>query len=96
MIQIPIDAVPNQEFLTTVGGQQCRIFIRTLGTNTYFTLQVNGIGYVCQSIRCQDRTPIVHAAYSGFKGDFMFVDLDAQDPPQYEGFNQRWILVYEE
>lgn len=94
MIQIQIDAVPNQEFMTNVNGQQCRIFIRTLGTSTYFTLQVNGIGYVCQSIKCQDRSRLVRASYLGFKGDFMFVDLDAEEAPQYTGFNTRWILVY--
>lgn len=92
--QIPISAVPNQEIITVLNEQQCRIILRTLGNNTYFSLTENIIGTVCDGVLCVDRSALVRAEYTGFVGDLTFIDTEANDDPIYTGFNTRFLLLY--
>ena len=92
--QIPIDAVPNQEIITVLNEQQCKITLRTLGDNVYFSLEESNLGIICQGVRCVDRSALIRAAYTGFVGDITFIDLEANDDPVYTGFNTRFLLLY--
>lgn len=92
--QIPLDAVPNQEKITNIGDQQCRLVVRTIDGNTFITIESEAQGYLCRGVLCVDRSAIIRADYLGFEGDFTFVDTDGEEPPHYTGFQDRWVLLY--
>jgi len=91
--QIPIDTVPNQEIMTILNGQQCRITIRTIKNNTFLSLETNA-GIICQNVLCVDRSAIARSNH--FIGDLIFIDTEGEESPVYTGFNSRWLLLYNE
>lgn len=93
MYELPIDAVPNQTFRATLGGQYCTINLRTLGGELFADVLVNAVPII-QNRRCLNQARIVREAYLGFIGDLMFTDSQGSDDPVYTGLGARFLLVY--
>lgn len=94
-VQIPLRKIPNQSLSCVLAGQSCIITIRMLGKDLYLSLSKDGIP-ICQNVLLVDRSAIVRAAYTGFVGDLIVVDKAGQESPQYTGWNDRWLLLYNE
>lgn len=94
-VQIPLRQIPNQSLACVLSGQSCVITIRMLGENLYLSLSKDGAP-ICQNVLLVDRSAIVRAAYTGFVGDLIVVDKAGQENPQYDGWNDRWVLLYNE
>lgn len=105
---VPIAANPNETLQIVLAGQNCSIELRTLDgyatTDTVsfddskpyvaFTLDVSGVS-ITRTQNCLNRKRLlINRQYLGFVGDFMFVDTQGQDDPQWEGLGTRWVLVY--
>lgn len=43
-----------------------------------------------------DRSRIVRAEYTGFKGDFIAVDTGGKGAPFFDGWGSRFFLLYSE
>lgn len=97
---IPLQAVPSQTLVVTLGAQQCTInvyqkfygvFLDLFATNTISgplpTLIIGG--QICQNINL-----IVRSLYLGFIGDLAFVDTQGKSNPIYTGLGTRFLLVY--
>lgn len=93
MLNIPITAVPSQQFNATLGGQPCQLSVYTLSSGLYMDVSLNG-AVVVQGIRCQYNNRIVREAYSGFIGDLAFTDLQGTNDPTYDGLGGRYLLIY--
>ena len=96
MEQIPLDQIPNQEFNVTLNDQDCTLHLYQSGRRMYLDLSADG-ETIRQGCICTCRAPILGTSTT-FEGNLYFVDTlstsDTQEPPQYSGLNDRWILIY--
>lgn len=93
--QIALQQVPNQSLVCSLAEQSCVITIRMIGKNLYLSLSKENTP-ICQNVLLVDRSAIVRAAYTGFVGDLIVVDKRGQESPVYTGWNDRWVLLYNE
>lgn len=90
---IPLKQVPSQAVNVLLAGQPCTIELRLMGGRQYFSLSVNGT-VICRNVLIVDRSRIVRAAYTGFIGDFVVIDTQGTEPPEYTGWGTRWLLAF--
>ncbi len=90
---IPIQPVPNQNFITNLGGQAAQINIYAKSTGIFMDLLVSNSPIV-SGVICQDRNRIVRNNYLGFVGDLCFVDQQGTSDPLYTQLNSRFLLMY--
>jgi hypothetical protein len=98
MLQIPIQAVPQQSLNAVVAGQNVSISLYTLadqwGTNLYADV-TNGATVLRTAVRCLNLGRwLVDCGYLGFVGDFAFVDTQGNSDPQASGLGSRFLLMY--
>jgi hypothetical protein len=93
MQQIPIQPVPAQTLKTVLDGQNCQIAIYQKTQGLFFDLSVDGARIVAGVI-CLDAVPLVCVQYVGFVGNFMFIDTQGTEDPEYSGLNSRFQLIY--
>lgn len=96
MQTIPIQAVPVQTVSTVVDGQNCQIYLYLNPQGLFFDLNVNGVDVV-DGVICQDANPLVCIQYTGFQGNFVFIDTQGSDDPNqtnYMGLGTRFNLLY--
>lgn len=91
---VPLAAVPSQTLSIALAGQNCDISVYTLSTGIYFDLTVNELpitrGVICRNLA----RLLLDRGYKGFVGDFVFVDSQGVDDPEYTGLGTRWLLIY--
>jgi hypothetical protein len=92
---IPLRDVPNQSILTTLSNQQVQLNIYQKRTGLFMDLYSSN-ALVLGGIYCVNQTFCVINVYLGFVGDFMWVDLQAQNanPEAGLGIGSRFQLVY--
>lgn len=90
---IPLKQVPSQAVNVLLAGQPCTIELRLMGGRQYFSLSVNGT-VICRNVLMVNLSRIVRAAYTGFIGDFAVIDTQGDEPPQFTGWNTRWLLAF--
>lgn len=97
MLELPLEATVNQEFLVTLGGQDCTIALCQRGAGMYLDLRVSGVT-VCQGAICQPGMGIVQRATDAFAGQLYILDERSrpmeQQPPQWQGLGSRWRLYW--
>lgn len=103
---VPLTAVPSQLVQAVLGGQSVAISIYQLGMapvqDLYLDLISNGTPIVnCRRCRAYSGSAteaapflLLDAAYWGFQGDFLFIDTEGDEDPQYSGLGARWQLIY--
>lgn len=55
---------------------------------------VYGGNPICNARLCTDRTSVNNHAYLGMPQALFWADTQGNEPPQYSGFNTRWLLCY--
>ena len=93
MIQINISALPWQEFSVVLDGQNCVISLRQVAESMYCNLTCNEVD-IFKGRKICNGPPINTYPSPNFKGRLMMIDTLGNSDPQYEGLNERWILVY--
>lgn len=97
MLRIPLQTVPSQTLAVTLARQAAQIALRQNGDSLYFSLSI-GTRYFVRTRICRDRQRLLlDVKYKGFIGDFMFVDTQGTEDPQYAGLGgatARYQLVY--
>lgn len=92
MLELPLEATPDQEFLITLDDQDCTIAVYQRGARLYLDLAVGG-QIVRQGALCQSGEPVLHGATAAFRGQLYFVDHHSQPrrqaAPQWEGLGTR-------
>lgn len=91
--RIPLKQRPSQAVNVTLDGQPCTIILRLMDGRQYLSLSKGGT-VICDNAQIQNRTKIVMAAYTGFTGDLICIDLQGDEPPQYTGWGARWVLLF--
>jgi len=95
IVSIPVSSVAYQTVNATLSDQNCTIVLRTLGDRQYFSLSISGT-IICENILMQNRTGMVRASYSGFSGEIIAIDTQGDEPPAYDGWGTRWLLLFNE
>jgi len=93
MQQVPVTDIPSQTFSIALGGQSCRLTLRTFTTGLYCDLYIDDALVLAGAI-CENRNRIVRNSYLGFEGDLMFVDTQGMDDPSSPGLGARFLLLY--
>ena len=93
MVKIPLQQTPSQKLRVVLDGQNCTLLIYYRFGNTYLDLYVGG-ELVQQGAICQNRAGVITVANSTFTGSLHFLDLLADEPPDYNLFNDRFILLF--
>lgn len=105
--QVTLAAEASQTVQFVAAGQNCAISVYTKNGYDYsdptlstpkpyiaFDLSYNGI-QVTSAQNCLNLTRLLkNRQYLGFVGDFMFVDTQGSDDPEWEGLGTRWLLLY--
>lgn len=92
---VPLLEASSQTLSITLGGQSCRINLRTRSTGLYCDLYVNDM-LIIGGVACRNLTRIVIDGYLGFVGDLMFSDTQGTDDPSSPGLGSRFLLFYVE
>jgi hypothetical protein len=93
-LRIPLDKIPSQNFNIVLNGQYCGIKIYQKYNQVFCDLTLNE-RVLFKGVRCLNLVNIVPGDYLGFNGKLYFADLNGTEDPDYTGFNDRWVLVYE-
>lgn len=92
---IPVSPIPAQRLAVTLNHQNCVITLRSLGGKQYITLDCNGERVFTNTI-IVDRIPLKKYNYLPFIGDIACIDKQGTSDPDYQEWNSRFFLVYDE
>lgn len=97
MLELPLEATVNQEFLVTLDDQNCTIALYQRGPGMYLDLRVGGVT-VCQGAICRPGMGIIQVATGAWQGQLYMLDErsqpDRQQAPQWRGLGARWRLYW--
>lgn len=105
---VPLGSNPNETLQIVLAGQNCAIELRSLDGYAYadsigldnkheylaFSLSVSGVSITNTALCLNRKRLLVNRQYLGFVGDFIFVDTQGDEAPQFAGLGTRWLLVY--
>lgn len=108
MQEIPLNPSQSQTAQIVLGGQQCAIAVytkvgyeltdvvelETVIQIIYFDLTVNGVDITSTQNCVNLARLLLNRQYLGVVGDFVFIDTQGNEDPQWEGLGTRWVLVY--
>ena len=93
MLKIPLKQIPSQKIRVVLGGQNCTLSIYYRFGSLYMDLYV-GDNLVEQGAACRNRASIIRVSNSYFSGSLHFLDLLGDKDPDYQLFNDRYILLF--
>jgi hypothetical protein len=93
MKKIQLKNVPNQKFKVVLDGQNCQVKLYYRFGSMYLDLSCNDVQIISGAI-CRNRAGIVTKATNDFKGQLHFVDLLGENDPQWQGFGNRFSLLF--
>lgn len=93
MLFIPVNDVYAQTFQVQLDGQACVVNLYQKSTGMFCDLLLDG-AVICTGVPCQNLNRIVRAAYSGFVGDLMWMDIAGSNDPSSPGLGFRYLFCY--
>ena len=93
MLQIPLQAIPNQVLNTIVGGQYVQINLYQKDQGLFMDVNANSVE-ICSGVICLNEVRIVREKYQGFIGNLLFYDTQGLSDPVYTGLDGRYQLLY--
>jgi len=93
MQTIPLQPVPAQVSKVVLGGQNCQINIYQKPQGVFVDITADDLEIIVGTI-ARDIAPLVSREYTGFLGNFLFIDTQGNSDPSYAGFGSRFSLVY--
>ena len=94
---VPLQPVPSQQALCSLGGQNTQVNCYQLSTGFFIDVLVDN-KQIIGGVICENLHRIVQSAYLGFIGDFTFLDTRGENDPYYTGLgpnaSARFQLIY--
>lgn len=94
-LEVPISAIPYQEFYIILNNQNCFITLRQLGDYLYASLRVDS-NVIFSNVICNINAPLNVYPSPYFTGILQFYDEKGTDKPHYSELGTRWKLKYRE
>lgn len=92
--QIPLEAIPNQQFNIVLDDQNCTFRVYQRGNNLYLDLDANKTEIV-RGAFCGTNMNIIVNSTPDFIGLLFFTDLSGLNhDPNYEEIGDRFILCF--
>ena len=85
ILQVPLQAIPNQSLSTTIGTDRWFITLELRLGKMYISLNKNDKDVLLNRV-CQDKNP---AGYG-----FVFYDLDGNNDPVFDELDARYLLIW--
>lgn len=96
MVQtISLDKQPNQKFTVYIENKKIGLEFITRGLFLYANIKVED-EKLFDGIICLNGNNLIQYPNAKLKGKLYFIDTQGNEAPVYEGFNERWVLTYEE
>lgn len=92
-LEVPISAIPYQEFYIILNNQNCYITLRQLGDYIYASLRVDN-NVIFSNVICNINAPLNVYPSPYFTGILQFYDEKGTDKPHYRELGSRWKLKY--
>lgn len=92
---VPLDALPNQNFTLEMDGKDVELEFLTRGPFLYANIKVDSQDKL-NGIVCQNKCNLFLYPNIGINGKLYFEDTQGSLDPIYFGLGTRWILVYED
>lgn len=92
-LEVPISAIPYQEFYIILNNQNCYITLRQLGDYIYASLRVDN-NVIFSNVICNINAPLNVYPSPYFEGILQFYDEKGTDKPHYSELGSRWKLKY--
>lgn len=92
-LEVPISAIPYQEFYIILNNQNCYITLRQLGDYLYASLRVDN-NVIFSNVICNINAPLNVYPSPYFTGILQFYDEKGTDKPHYSELGSRWKLKY--
>lgn len=96
MQTIPLKALPNQTltvFLPTDALQTIQIDVYQKAYGLFANIWLNNV-LIMGGIICENLNRLLRSAYLNFPGDFVFIDQQGKEDPNYIGLGSRWVLMF--
>ena len=93
MQTVPLQPVPSQSTKVVLGGQNCQILVYQKPQGCFVDINADGVD-ISVGIIARDAVPLISREYAGFSGNLLFIDSQGSADPSYEGFGDRFALVY--
>ncbi len=90
---VPLQPAPSQICKIVLGGQNCQIKLSQKNEGMFFDLSANAVDIV-SGVICRDIDALIARLYTGFVGNFFFIDTRGNQDPDFTGLNGRFSLVY--
>lgn len=94
-LEVPVSAIPYQEFYIILNNQNCYITLRQLGDYIYASLRVDN-NVIFSNVICNINAPLNVYPSPYFTGILQFYDEKGTDKPHYSELGSRWKLKYRE
>ena len=94
-LEVPVSAIPYQEFYIILNNQNCYITLRQLGDYIYASLRVDN-NVIFSNVICNINAPLNVYPSPYFTGILQFYDEKGTDKPHYSELGTRWKLKYRE
>ena len=93
MEKVQLNITPNQTIKVILNGQNCQLKIYYRFGKMYLDLICNN-NVIQQGAVCTNRSAIIQKETNNFAGNLFFVDLLGDTDPTYQGFGNRYSLLY--
>lgn len=90
---VPLQPVPSQIVSANLDNQNVQLNVYQKHFGLFIDVYSNN-DLIIGGVICQDRNRIVRSLYLGFSGDFLFIDTQGEEDPDYTGLGARFSLVY--
>lgn len=94
-VTIPLSPASSQTVTTTLSGLPVKLWVRQLSTGLYLDAWLDETPLI-MGASCLAGTPIIRNPASPLPGDFVFLDTQGKEDPDYTGLGNRWVLAYRE
>ena len=95
MLEIPLQTLPAQSFITILGEQNVEISVYQRFDRLYADISLDDSPIATGCI-CQNGVPVIQQT-TPFAGALIFADTQGDAPPQWDGIggdSPRWVLLY--
>lgn len=93
ILLIPIQNIPDQEFVVDLNGKECSMRIYLRYNYMYLDLTVDDKVLFKGQI-CLNNVDLIQYNHMDFDGNLRFIDTQGNEDPYYTGFGERWYLAY--
>ena len=94
MLIVPTQSLPSQTLQVSIAQQSLQLAIYQTNYGLFMDVVLSGSA-IELGVLCQNLNPIVRASYTGFIGEFVWLDNSGNgEDPVYTGLGDQFQLIY--